>query len=81
MSAVAPPPVRLHGLAFDVAAMSEQGPRAENQDAFAVEEFESTGILAVADGMGGERGGRLAADTALHSLLAAAPLRSHDDHA
>jgi len=68
----------LHGLSFDVAAFSEQGPRAENQDAFSIERFPETGIVAVADGMGGERGGRFAADTALTAVLGAAPLGSLD---
>jgi serine/threonine protein phosphatase PrpC len=79
MSTLAPTPVRLHGLEFDLAGMSEQGPRSENQDAYSLEHFEEMGIVAVADGMGGERGGRLAADTALQALLGAAPVRSHDD--
>lgn len=70
--------IRLHELTFDVAAFSEQGPRSENQDAFATDGFESTGTLAVADGMGGERGGRYAADLALKTVLAAGPLRSLD---
>jgi serine/threonine protein phosphatase PrpC len=72
-------PMSLHGLEFDVAAFTEQGPRSENQDAFAVEAFARNGLVAVADGMGGERGGRLAAETALRALLEAAPLRSLDD--
>jgi serine/threonine protein phosphatase PrpC len=68
--------VRTQGLDLDVAGFSEQGPRSENQDAFSADVLESAGLVAVADGMGGERGGRLAADTALRSLLDAAPLRS-----
>jgi PPM family protein phosphatase len=71
-------PVRLHGLLFDVAGMSGQGPRAENQDAFAVDTFPSLGIVAVADGMGGERAGRMAADTALQAVAAGGPIRSVD---
>lgn len=71
-------PVRMHGMTFDVAALSAQGPRAENQDAFAVDAFPSTGVLAVADGMGGEKAGRVAADTALAAVASAAPLRSLD---
>lgn len=71
-------PVRMHGLVFDVAALSAQGPRAENQDAFSVDAFASTGVLAVADGMGGEKAGRVAADTALSAVLSAAPIRSLD---
>lgn len=70
--------VVLHGLSFDVCAFSEQGPRAENQDAFLIENFRQTGLLAVADGMGGEKGGRLAADTALRAVLGAAPIGSLD---
>lgn len=69
---------RLHGLAFDIAGMSEQGPRDENQDALRLEDFERTGFVAVADGMGGERGGRVAADTALKALSAEAPILSPD---
>jgi serine/threonine protein phosphatase PrpC len=71
--------LRMHGLEFDVAAFSEQGPRSENQDAYMIEAFERSGLVAVADGMGGERGGRIAADTALRALLDAAPIRSLDD--
>lgn len=71
--------VALHGLDFDVAAFSEQGPRPENQDAFSIERFRETGLVAVADGMGGERGGRYAADTALGAVLGAAPIASLDD--
>lgn len=72
-------PVRMFGLEIDIAGMSEQGPRPENQDAYAAEAFARSGILAVADGMGGERGGRLAAETAIRTVLAAAPIRSLDD--
>ncbi len=72
-------PVRVHGLEFDVAALSEQGPRSENQDSFSADAFAETGLLAVADGMGGERGGRLAAETALRTLLDAAPIRNVDE--
>lgn len=72
------PPVPLHGLLFDVAGASAQGPRKENQDAFAVDAFTSRGFVAVADGMGGERAGRLAADTALGALADGAEIRSLD---
>jgi serine/threonine protein phosphatase PrpC len=72
-------PISLNGLRFDVAGVSEQGPRSENQDAFSLETLASTGIVAVADGMGGERSGRVAADTALGAVLGAAPLRNLDD--
>jgi serine/threonine protein phosphatase PrpC len=71
--------VQLHGLGFDVAGFSDQGPRKENQDAFAADAFASTGLLAVADGMGGEKGGRLAAETALRALLDHSPIRSLDE--
>ena len=71
-------PLRLHGLEFDLAALSEQGPRPENQDAVSIDHFAERGLVAVADGMGGERSGRLAADTALGSLLANGPIRSLD---
>lgn len=70
--------VRHRGLHFELAGFSGQGPRPENQDAFALDAFEQTGTVAVADGMGGERGGRLAADTALRALLEAGPIRSLD---
>jgi protein phosphatase len=72
------PPLQVHGLWFDVAAASEQGPRKENQDAFSVETFAASGLLAVADGMGGERAGRVAADTALEALRRATPIASVD---
>jgi protein phosphatase len=62
---------------FDVSGCSAQGPRAENQDAFSVDAFAGHGLLAVADGMGGERAGRLAADTALNALMKA-EIRSLD---
>jgi serine/threonine protein phosphatase PrpC len=71
-------PVRLHGLVFDAAGTSAQGPRSENQDAFVVDAFAQGGLIAVADGMGGERAGRVAADTAIATLTAQAPLRSLD---
>jgi serine/threonine protein phosphatase PrpC len=71
--------VELHGLRFDVAGFSEQGPRKENQDAYLVESFAASGLVAVADGMGGERGGRLAAETALRALLDAGSIGSLDD--
>ena len=51
--------ITVHGLRFEIAAMSEQGPRSENQDAFSTDHFADMGIVAVADGMGGERSGRL----------------------
>lgn len=71
-------PIPLHGLLFDVAGASAQGPRAENQDAFAVDAFATRGVVAVADGMGGERAGRLAADTALSTLTEGQEIRSLD---
>ena len=70
--------VRRGALVFDLAGFSGQGPRPENQDAFTLDGFEGTGTLAVADGMGGERGGRVAADTALQAVLGAGPIRSLD---
>lgn len=69
----------LHGLRFDVAAVSEQGPRPENQDAYSVADFPRTALVAVADGMGGERSGRVAADTALAALSAREVISSLDD--
>jgi serine/threonine-protein phosphatase Stp1 len=71
-------PIALHGLLFDVAGASAQGPRAENQDAFDVDAFATRGLVAVADGMGGERAGRLAADTALRTLSDGSDIRSLD---
>lgn len=71
-------PVPLHGLLFDVAGASAQGPRAENQDAFHVDAFTARGLVAVADGMGGERAGRLAADTALRTVAEGEEIRSLD---
>jgi protein phosphatase len=70
--------VRLHGLDFDVCGFSEQGPRAENQDAFTTDDFARSGLVAVADGMGGERGGRYAAELTLRTLLGEAPIRTPD---
>ncbi|MEX2570129.1 MAG: PP2C family protein-serine/threonine phosphatase [Gemmatimonadota bacterium] len=64
---------------FEVAGFSEQGPRSENQDAYAADRFATSGILAVADGMGGEKSGRVAADTALDAVLEAAPFENLDD--
>ncbi|HEX2205109.1 MAG TPA: protein phosphatase 2C domain-containing protein [Longimicrobium sp.] len=78
MTTESPGPVRMHGLLFDVAGASAQGPRAENQDAFAVGTFPSLGIVAVADWMGGERAGRMAADTALAAVAQGGPIRSVD---
>ena len=70
MTVESPGPIRAYGMVFDVAGASAQGPRAENQDAFEVDAFAARGLVAVADGMGGERAGRLAADTALRALSA-----------
>lgn len=72
------PPVPMHGLLFEVAGASAQGPRKENQDAFSVDAFTTRGFVAVADGMGGERAGRLAADTALTTLTGGGEIRSLD---
>jgi PPM family protein phosphatase len=69
----------VHGLRFDVAAVSEQGPRPENQDAYSIDRFAASALVAVADGMGGERSGRVAADTALAALGAGQPIASLDD--
>ncbi|MDQ3388895.1 MAG: protein phosphatase 2C domain-containing protein [Gemmatimonadota bacterium] len=69
---------RKQGLLLDLAAITAQGPRKENQDAFSIADFEETGTVAVADGMGGERGGRMAADTALRALQDAGPIHSLD---
>jgi serine/threonine protein phosphatase PrpC len=71
-------PIPLHGMLFDVAGASAQGPRPENQDAFDVDAFATRGLVAVADGMGGERAGRLAADTALRTLADGTEIRSLD---
>ncbi|HEX8694613.1 MAG TPA: protein phosphatase 2C domain-containing protein [Longimicrobium sp.] len=78
MSTQSPGPVRAYGLVFDVAGASGQGPRPENQDAFTVEAFPATGMLAVADGMGGQRAGRMAADTALQAVLRVGRIQSLD---
>lgn len=79
MTVIAGEPLTLHGLQFEIAAVSEQGPRAENQDAFSIDTFPETGLIAVADGMGGERSGRLAADTALEAVVGGEPIHSLDD--
>ena len=78
MSAHATGLVRMHGLVFDVAGISAQGPRTENQDAFSVDAFAGSGLVAVADGMGGERAGRMAADTALQAITGRGPIHSLD---
>ncbi|HET7229373.1 MAG TPA: protein phosphatase 2C domain-containing protein [Longimicrobium sp.] len=78
MTVESPGPVRAYGMVFDVAGASAQGPRAENQDAFAVTQFPQLGLIAVADGMGGQRAGRVAADTALQAVAGAGPIRSLD---
>jgi serine/threonine protein phosphatase PrpC len=72
------PPVDTHGMSFDVAGASAQGPRKENQDAYLIAAFTERGMVAVADGMGGERGGRTAADTALRALADGPAIRSLD---
>ena len=69
----------LAGMEFDVDGFSEQGPRPENQDAFAIDAFRSAGWVAVADGMGGEKSGRIAAETALEAIRRFGPIRSLDD--
>ncbi|HEV7586727.1 MAG TPA: PP2C family serine/threonine-protein phosphatase [Longimicrobium sp.] len=78
MTVESPGPIRAYGLVFDVAGASGQGPRPENQDAFTVTRFPQLGFVAVADGMGGQRAGRMAAETALEAVTAAAPIRSLD---
>ncbi|MFL5385633.1 MAG: PP2C family protein-serine/threonine phosphatase [Longimicrobiaceae bacterium] len=78
MSVESPGPIRAYGLVFDVAGASGQGPRPENQDAFSVTRFPQLGLVAVADGMGGQRAGRMAAETALEAITAAGPIRSLD---
>jgi protein phosphatase len=78
MTVESPGPIRAYGLVFDVAGASGQGPRPENQDAFSVTRFPQLGLVAVADGMGGQRAGRMAAETALEAITAAGPIRSLD---
>lgn len=78
MTVESPGPIRAYGLVFDVAGASAQGPRQENQDAFTVAKFPQLGLVAVADGMGGQRAGRVAAETALEAVAAAGPIRSLD---
>ena len=70
--------VSVHGMDFEVAAFSEKGPRPENQDAYLLEDFATHGLLALADGMGGEKSGRIAADVALESLRGSAPITTLD---
>jgi serine/threonine protein phosphatase PrpC len=78
MTVESPGPIRAYGLVFDVAGASAQGPRQENQDAFTVAKFPQLGLVAVADGMGGQRAGRVAAETALEAVAASGPIRSLD---
>lgn len=70
--------VTAHGLRLDIAAFSERGPRPENQDAFAVSDSPEAYLLALADGMGGEKSGRIAAETALDALHRSSPIRTID---
>jgi len=70
--------ITVHGLQLRAAGLSEQGPRSENQDAILVDTLARHGLVAVADGMGGERGGRVAADAALRVLADSAPITSLD---
>jgi serine/threonine protein phosphatase PrpC len=71
-------PIEVHGLRLGAAGLSEQGPRSENQDAVLVDALGRHGLVAVADGMGGERGGRVAAECALRVLADRAPITSLD---
>ncbi len=68
----------VNGLSLEVAGFSERGPRPENQDAFTIGAFAETSLIALADGMGGEKSGRVAAETTLHALTGLAPIRSVD---
>lgn len=78
MTVESPGPVRAYGLVFDVAGASAQGPRPENQDAFTVTQFPQLGLVAVADGMGGQRAGRVAAETAIRAVSGGGAIRSLD---
>jgi len=78
MTVESPGPIRAYGMIFDVAGASAQGPRPENQDAFSVSQFPQLGLIAVADGMGGQRAGRVAAETALKAVAGSGPIRSLD---
>lgn len=53
---------------FGFAHSSEKGPRRENEDATLVVELGACVLLAVADGLGGHNGGRLASQTAIDFL-------------
>ncbi|MDR0787490.1 MAG: protein phosphatase 2C domain-containing protein [Gemmatimonadota bacterium] len=64
---------------MEIAGFSEQGPRPENQDAFFIEHFHRDSLLALADGMGGQKSGRLAADTALTALQRLTPIRTQEE--
>nr|WP_248320847.1 protein phosphatase 2C domain-containing protein [Caballeronia sp. Sq4a] len=48
---------------------SNKGPRSENQDSFCVESVEGRFILAVADGVGGNKGGEVASRYTIATLL------------
>jgi protein phosphatase len=71
--------VRMGPIEFELAAFSEQGPRPENQDAYSIDAFADKGLVALADGMGGEKSGRVAADTALEALTGSARIRTIED--
>ncbi|MDK2973960.1 MAG: family protein phosphatase [Methanofollis sp.] len=61
--------VRLPG--YDVCGMTHAGQKDRNEDAYAMVEIADACLLAVADGVGGEAHGDLAAQIAIESVIAA----------
>ena len=63
---------------IDVAQISDKGPRSENEDATLVLQLGTGPVIAVADGLGGHFGGKVAANIAMQSIadgVGEAPLK------
>jgi len=58
-------------MVLDSYSFSDKGGREDNQDSVALREAEQSGIYVVADGLGGHRGGRAAADCVTSTIIQA----------